>query len=618
MTRSAHTAFVVQETTANNHTSGSYTFPNGRLVVVAVAAQNNGSSISGTDLGIDDTGADLVWTRRAASGSGAVDYGMAGAIFTAIGNGTPCTLTISNPVSGMHNLRVHPYDYTGFDTGTPIGAILEASGGSTDGAWTPNLSAVPAATSEIFGMIFAPLNSGTPTVDTGGAGYTELWDAGLTDWYWTEGEVRNSSAAQAFGWADVIIGSGGYYHAPAAVAIEIKMAATGQTVVTGLATETDTVPGALVVAKSKAVGLTTESDTVPGALLVIKLALGGLPTETDTVPGALAVVKAKAVGLTTETDSTLALIAPTKIIVTGLCTETDSALAVAADKAIDITAADEQDDTLGATVVMSHIVAVGLTTETDSSLAVAAKTKSLVVGLTTETSSTFSLAKQKTLVTGLPVESQEALAATVVVDSTIVVTVGQTTETDDALAVAPSKSIVTGLATETGSLLSLSFKKSRLTGLPEETDQSLSLIAPVPPVTATIFQGGGGMVGLAGYRKRRMARDLVKFSGYINDPQFLGSIAQSGQSSVLNLPANGRLAISCSVALTAGQVIVAVGDRSSFSHPALSAGQIYKGSYGERGMPVTVSRGAASAGTFTLYILDLRGSPRPIATVTFS
>jgi hypothetical protein len=118
-------------------------------------------------------------------------------------------------------------------------------------------------------------------------------------------------------------------------------------------------------------------------------------------------------------------------------------------------------------------------------------------------------------------------------------------------------------------------------------------------------------------RNRRTAMALMRFSALVGAPVDLGNVAAAGTSDELVLPANARLAVSHTAALDLAVVTINVG-AGSFSHPALAADAIHKGNFGEAGRVVTIERGAAPAGTFTLYVVDMQGVPRAIATVTFT
>lgn len=121
--------------------------------------------------------------------------------------------------------------------------------------------------------------------------------------------------------------------------------------------------------------------------------------------------------------------------------------------------------------------------------------------------------------------------------------------------------------------------------------------------------------------RRKDRRDRQMFHAYdalIASPADLGTVADLAASSALTLPANGRLAISHSVALSAEDVNVDIAATKNFSHGALDADQIFKGGFGEEGKDVVVNRDGAPAGDFSLYVVNPFGVPFVIATVTFS
>lgn len=140
-----------------------------------------------------------------------------------------------------------------------------------------------------------------------------------------------------------------------------------------------------------------------------------------------------------------------------------------------------------------------------------------------------------------------------------------------------------------------------------------------PPVTTpagALFQSRHGR-GPAALRTRRANQALLQYRFLVAEPENLGTIAVEEQTTGIALPANARLAFSHSAGLNAGDVTVEIGNRSSFSHAALPANRVWKGSFAERGMHVVINRHSGAAGTFTLYILDLNGRHFTIATATF-
>lgn len=137
----------------------------------------------------------------------------------------------------------------------------------------------------------------------------------------------------------------------------------------GLASETDTVPGAASSLKEKAAGLSSETDTVPGAASPAKGAVAGLATETDTVPGAaLWNPKIRIAGITTETDTSQTIAGSVKTKAAGLASSTDTVPGAASSL---------------------KTLAAGLSSETDTSLA-ASVLKTLAAGLASETDTAFS------------------------------------------------------------------------------------------------------------------------------------------------------------------------------------------------------------------------------------
>jgi hypothetical protein len=162
LARTPYTA-ATSETSATSFTTGSYTFPDGSLAVIVVHTTNEGGSENPAALlAIDDTGADLVWTKRVARDLGnSGDYMSAVVVFTAPANGIACTLTISKTGANAARWLVQPYTYTGHHVASPIGATMEATAPS-DGSYSGTLSAAPASTSDVIAALSGTLNSGTP------------------------------------------------------------------------------------------------------------------------------------------------------------------------------------------------------------------------------------------------------------------------------------------------------------------------------------------------------------------------------------------------------------------------------------------------------------------------
>lgn len=122
------------------------------------------------------------------------------------------------------------------------------------------------------------------------------------------------------------------------------------------------------------------------------------------------------------------------------------------------------------------------------------------------------------------------------------------------------------------------------------------------------------------YLKEQRTRRTVKaYQGLIDTPANLGNVGVAGTSAALALPANGRLGVSFSVPVAAGDLRLDIGPNKSLNIPALAANQVYRpGVVGERGQALTVVRSGAPTGTATVYIIDGIGRARAIATATFT
>jgi hypothetical protein len=232
---------------ATSLTTGTLNVPNGELVFVIAQSTNDGGSEQPAALiSIDDTGADLTWTPRASADFGTdEDYAPAVKIWTAVSNGTPFTVTVSKTGAQFGRLRISPYSESSFDTGSPIGAILQTPSGVSDGSYAPSLSAAPASTSYVVAALTGTANGGSINVDVG-TGWTELFDAPQAEWNSNQAQVRTGSTSATVTWNDVANGGSGYYKNPVVAGIEIKAASAGGTVNTVTAEDVTTVVDAFI------------------------------------------------------------------------------------------------------------------------------------------------------------------------------------------------------------------------------------------------------------------------------------------------------------------------------------------------------------------------------------
>lgn len=204
-------------------TSSSFTPANNSLLVVEIFAQNDtGSAFAAADLALNSNTAGLVFTLRTevVNTSG---YGGGIRQYTApVATGVAMTINVGTATNPYAICQTYAYYYTGYDTASPIGLILQDVSGPSSGGWTPSLGGTTAATSEVLAGVIGILNSGTGSY-TPGTGWTELFDQCTTDYVIWQGQYKASSAISTVDWADLTV-AGGYYINPMAVAIEVKAA----------------------------------------------------------------------------------------------------------------------------------------------------------------------------------------------------------------------------------------------------------------------------------------------------------------------------------------------------------------------------------------------------------
>ena len=210
------------------YTTASFTPSDNSLLLVGVAAQQHqaGGDFSGTLTIADSVG--LTWTSRKAVGAG-TDFGTAARIWTApVTSGTSMTVTVDCGAIDIAWYMVTAVDYTGHNTGSPVGAtgsLAKTSGFGTPEVATITLDAAPASSSEVFGTIAA--DKGAPQAIVHGTGTTELFDLANTDWGDGQSQVRSGSTSTSFVWDDVRNTASALFDY-AAVAVEVKEGAAAQ------------------------------------------------------------------------------------------------------------------------------------------------------------------------------------------------------------------------------------------------------------------------------------------------------------------------------------------------------------------------------------------------------
>ncbi len=189
---------------------------NSLLVVVCMAVGNSDSGMRGTDLSISNTGGWTFTSRKASTGSAGWSYAVR--IWTApVTTGASMTVTCSTGVGSIGgNAYIYVADYTGYDTGTPVGVDGAASiGAGADGAQSFTLSGSPCSGGEVIAALVGAVGSGTVNV-TEGSGWTELADAPLLDQSRNQVQIRTGSTSTSVAWVDVAVGG-----SPSGVGVEL-------------------------------------------------------------------------------------------------------------------------------------------------------------------------------------------------------------------------------------------------------------------------------------------------------------------------------------------------------------------------------------------------------------
>lgn len=224
----ARTQRLVERTDSNaalatGYTTASFTPSNNSLLVVALDALFGDGGDPHTNLTL--SGGGLTWTKRVSAVNQAGFQ--ATQIWTApVTTGSSMAITIAGGVTddSFDAVSFHVYDYTGYDTASPIGATATQSGVDSI-----TLSGAPVATSEVLAA-FGGENTGS-IAPGGTGGFSELNESlggsGLAE---LQTQSRTGSVSTTVDWT---IGGGGCGSGCfGAVAVEIKAAAT------------DAVPGA--------------------------------------------------------------------------------------------------------------------------------------------------------------------------------------------------------------------------------------------------------------------------------------------------------------------------------------------------------------------------------------
>lgn len=211
-------------------TTSSFTPANNSLLyVVATFIATTDDASEGTSLTITDS-AGLTWTSRAATAtSPAWSYGIR--VWTApVTTGTSMTVSVDIGATAAQYIRVEVYEFTSYDTGTPVAGAVTGSDADGDGAHSITLGATPRTDSILMSHMFVGLGSASGTV-TENANWTLLFETVLTDWGVAHSQYRTGTTSTSVDWDD-LLATGTPFGGACSVAMEIRDAAAGGPTIT--------------------------------------------------------------------------------------------------------------------------------------------------------------------------------------------------------------------------------------------------------------------------------------------------------------------------------------------------------------------------------------------------
>lgn len=188
---------------SDNHGTGGYTTASftpsasSFLVVCAIAEENGGVSDPSASLTISDS-AGLTWTAQGNTGK-ATSWAAGMRVWTAPDSaGGAKTITIDCGAKNIYKYHAHVFEFTGHDTGSPIGATVVDASVAKNTSDTITLSGSPASTSIVLAFLGAG-NTGAGGV-TAGTGWTESYDTNLAGEVGLESQYRGSSTSSTVTW----------------------------------------------------------------------------------------------------------------------------------------------------------------------------------------------------------------------------------------------------------------------------------------------------------------------------------------------------------------------------------------------------------------------------------
>lgn len=242
MARSNHVNTKLLDTTngAISVTSASFTPQANSLLVVDINCLANVASGTIDTANSTLAGGSLAWTKRTSANSGAMGFNYSQCVeqWTAPVGGSPSSMTLNwqntyNAASSSDAVRVavQAVSHTGYDTGSPIGAIASDATLGTSGTGAMTLSGAPASSSIVHAMRGVTQDGTTDitaTADTSD-GFSEVYDnptvSGSEGYTCMQSQERTGSTSTGVAWDEINVEAVAVFGEALGLAIEIKMAA---------------------------------------------------------------------------------------------------------------------------------------------------------------------------------------------------------------------------------------------------------------------------------------------------------------------------------------------------------------------------------------------------------
>jgi hypothetical protein len=211
-------------------TSSSFTPPSSSLLVVGEAYTENASTTTDPSSALTLSGGAWSWSSPVVIASAPTSFPTVAKIWIAqVSTGASMTLALGagGRQAGMYAVSV--VAYTGYDTGTPTGAVASGQqNGGFSGPPTPasiTLNAAPSTSSECFAIAAMDKSAAGATPGSSPTTWTEVHDSMFnSDWGGLESEIRSGSTSTSVSWDDLRSGGGALFNF-AAAAIEVRAVA---------------------------------------------------------------------------------------------------------------------------------------------------------------------------------------------------------------------------------------------------------------------------------------------------------------------------------------------------------------------------------------------------------